>query len=357
MAAATALALPGITAPGAALIYVSPSGHTGNDDSSCSAASHSTVQSAVDDIAQGGTVYVCHGTYAESVNIGKTLTLRGLGGPVIDAAGKPYGIGIGADNVTVRALIVEHAKADQQTGAPGDGIVTASLATGQPVPSNNATIVNNLVRDNGGAGIDLESTHGAVVAGNRAVRNDIGVNIANDLGKASYANSVTNNVTNASTECGIVLADHSGLGVYRNVIAGNIALNNGAAAHTGAGIQLASPAKGGSVRNNVIRGNTVYGNGHGGITMHSHMAGQNFSGNRFLGNTIGRNNLRGDYKDTKTTGIFIGSVSKVTVTVARNVIYRDAIGVFTVGSVTLNRFGNSFTNVTTPFAHVAKYAG
>ena len=358
LAAASALTLPGIsTAAASTLIYVSPNGHTGNDDSGCSAASHTTIQSAVDDVAQGGTVIVCAGTYAESVSIAKMLTLRGFGDPVIDAAGKPYGIGLGADNVTVRGMVVEHAKADQQKQWPGDGIVTASLATGQPVTSNNAAIINNIVRDNQGAGIDLESTRGVLVAGNRSVRNDIGVNIANDLGKPSHSNTVTDNVTSHSTECGIVLADHSGLGVYRNNIIGNVALFNGAASKTGAGIQLASPTKGGSVRENTIRGNAVYGNGHGGITMHSHAPDQDFSFNRFIDNTIGRNNVRTDYKDAKTTGIYIGSVAKVTVLVARNLIYRNAVGVFTIGNVTLHRFGNTYTNVTTPLMHLGKYAG
>ena len=83
---------------GEAVVYVSPTA-AGGDNSSCVQASELSIQAAVDAVAEDGTVVVCAGTYVESVDITKTLTLRGLPGAVIDASGAPYGVGIGADYV------------------------------------------------------------------------------------------------------------------------------------------------------------------------------------------------------------------------------------------------------------------
>ncbi len=363
--------LPATAALGAqqsnATLYVSPAGSNSNGDTACSDAGYSTVQSAVFAAPQGGTVVVCSGTYAESVTITQTLTLEGQSGAIIDATGSPfgYGIGIAADNVTVEGMTVENAPLNPQTGAPGDGIVTAGVTNLQPVtevPGNDAVIVNNVVTNNGGAGIDLNSTTGSLASHNISTSNGIGVTVSDDLGVSASNNRISDNVaSNNPGGCGIVLAEHSGAGIFGNVVSGNTANNNGLGtptapnASSGSGILIAGANVGG-VYNNLIQSNRTSGNGHGGVNVHIHAPGAQWTGNVIQDNVIGTNNVRDDAHDKKTTGIYLGSAVALNITVRNNVITHNADGVFTAGPVKISGKGsNFFRKVTKKFIAVSKY--
>lgn len=359
------LAVPASAAGPSSLIFVSPTATTAGTDADCATASHTTVQSGVDDVTDGGTVVVCPGTYAERVSISKPyITLRGEGAAVIDATNQPYGVGIGADHVTVDGLTVKNAHADEATQAPGDGIVTAALTGATPTVGNDATITNNVATDNDGAGIDVQSSTGNTISGNRTVRNTgVGINVSNDLGGPSTGNVISNNVASGNAGgCGIVLADHSGSGVFGNLVVGNTASRNGLGTSTapqgssGSGIIIATPTPNGNVSNNVVRGNTFNRNGHGGVALHIHVAGADFSGIRIVGNTVGKNNLLDDYKDTDSTGIYLGSVEAVSIRVARNYIHNNVVGIFTAGDVTVKgKHTNAFVDVKRPFDSAKKF--
>ena len=61
---------------------------------------------------------------------------------------------------------------------------------------------------------------------------------------------------------------------------------------------------------------------------------------------IGRNNLRTDTDDLKTTGVYLADASPLTITVIGNIISNNYYGIFTVGSVTVKgAFFNAFANV------------
>ncbi len=91
-------------------LWVCPSGDCGHPG-----AAYNTIQAAVDAIAEGGTIYVAAGSYAESVTINSGLSLlcAQAGVPVsgrtagsaaetiIDASGKPNGLVIKASNVVI----------------------------------------------------------------------------------------------------------------------------------------------------------------------------------------------------------------------------------------------------------------
>src|SRR5690348_7420673 len=112
-----ALTVPVITAgsalaAGPAIAYVAPSGASNHTGTSCVDAKYKTVQSGVDAVRLGGMVYVCAGTYHESVSITKQLTLQGAHNAIIDATGFPYGVGVGAAYTTVTGLVVQNASGD-----------------------------------------------------------------------------------------------------------------------------------------------------------------------------------------------------------------------------------------------------
>ena len=345
--AGTALSVTGLgavtTAASAApaTVYVSPGGHHGAPDRSCRSAAFSSIQAAVESAPSHGTVVVCPGVYKTMVTVDRTVNLRGTRGAVIDAQGKAYGIGIAASWVTVSGLTVENAS-DLTHGNPADGILTAGFVRGVPRAANHVTITGNTVKNNKGSGIDLNSTSYSVASRNQAFGNGVGINMADDLGFAASHNRIAGNVTNNNPGgCGIALADHTGKGVFDNVVSGNVGNNNGLGspsapdASAGSGIILADPGPKGGVWNTLVTGNQFSGNGHAGVAVHAHAKGLNFSGNVITRNLIGRNNLRTDSHDLKTTGVYLADASPLTITVVGNTIHDNFYGIFTAGKVTV----------------------
>lgn len=359
------------------LLYVGPAhaADPARHAGSCQHPDTATIQQAVRTIAPGGTVVVCRGVYAESVSITTTLTLQGRSGAVVDATGQPYGIGIGADHVTVTGLTVENAGVgvppsdDGSAPSPDDGILTAAFTDRGPVAGNHARIIDVVATGNVGAGIDLNSTTGSLVAHSRSTGNGIGVNVSDDLGLPSNDNTVLDDVTDDNrTGCGIALADHSGAGINRNLVVGNTADRNGLVAKGGAGILIATPAdpmdvsgQGGGpaavMRDNVIIGNEAHGNAHSGFELHIHAPGNTISGNKVIANRFGTNNVDGDWQDGSTTGVFLGSNSPTAIELVGNTITDDVYGIYQAGPVDLHAHGNSFSGVPTPLLSRADYAG
>jgi parallel beta-helix repeat protein len=347
-----------------ATVYVAPGGSAGAHDWSCRTAAFSSIQAAVEAAPLHGSVVVCPGVYTTSVTVNRKVNLRGQRGAVVNAAGKPYGIGVAASGVTVSGLTVENAS-DTANHSPADGIVTAGFVNGVLKTADHVTITGNTVKNNVGSGIDLNSTSYSVASKNQAFGNGVGINMADDAGAAASHNRITGNVTNHNPGgCGIALADHSGLGVFDNVISGNVANDNGLGspsapdASAGSGIILADPgeAPGGGVRGNLIVGNTFSGNGHAGVTVHAHAPGLNFTGNVITGNRIGRNNLRTDTSDLKTTGVYLADASKVSIVVTGNTIFDNYYGIFTAGPVTAEAAKyNHFVHVNHRFGSFPTY--
>jgi nitrous oxidase accessory protein NosD len=355
----TAAAVPwlatGSASASASTVYVSPSGSAGAADNSCASAAFHSVQAAVDAAPAGGTVIVCAGTYDESVTVATTIHLEGLRGATIDAAGQPYGVGVAAPYVTVSGLTVENASVG---GTLADGIVTAGLVNGTMVPANHVTIIGNVTEDNDGSGIDLNSTTDSAAFGNFSTGNGVGINVSDDFDQPATGNRISGNDTSGNPGgCGIALADHTGKGIFDNVVTGNVSDDNGLGtpsapnASAGSGVILAAPAAGG-VYDNFIAGNTFDGNGHAGFDVHAHAPGLDFSGNVVTGNRIGVNNLRTSEGDPDTTGVYLGDASALTITVTGNVISGDHFGIFAAGGpVTFDGAQhNHFRNVSVRFA-------
>ncbi|MCL2393974.1 MAG: right-handed parallel beta-helix repeat-containing protein [Acidimicrobiaceae bacterium] len=346
-------------------VYVSPSGAAGARGLSCGSAAFSSIQAAVEAAPVHGTVIVCPGTYTGSVTLDKSLSLEGRPGAVIDATGQLYGIGAAASYSSITGLTVENASVFLAPGVGADGIVTVGTVNGSLVPASHITISGDTTENNGGSGIDLNSTSYSTAVHNRSTGNGVGVNMADDLGVPTSHNAIIGNVADDNPGgCGIALADHTGFGVFDNLVAGNVSDNNGlgtpsaANASAGSGVILADPgeATGGGVYDNTITGNSFSGNGHAGVDVHAHAPGLNFSGNVVTFNRIGTNNLRTYVNDTPTTGVYLGDASPLAITVQGNVISDDTYGIFTAGTVTVTgATRNVFVHVATPLTGVASF--
>jgi hypothetical protein len=151
-------------------------------------------------------------------------------------------------------------------------------------------------------------------------------------------------------------------GIYDNVIRGNVVTNNGLAGE-GAGVLFANATAGTASYDNLVQGNYIAGNSLSGVTFHAHTLApgqfEDLSGNKVIGNVIGKNNVGGDGldfpaspKDPVTTGILVFSGgTPVTVRIASNIIFDDAIGIWLSKAVTASGLAtNTFFNVTTPIS-------
>jgi parallel beta-helix repeat protein len=340
------------------------------------------------------TILVCPGTYPGGVVVSKTLSIVGLGHPVINATGQDNGVQVLASGSRIQGLTVKN--------AIGEGILVGSESPNSASVSD-VTVKGNTVRHNDqgnptgaqisdspyaqcnaannipgdcGEGIHLVNTFDSTVIGNTVTGNSGGILLSDDTGP-TYGNLIqSNNVFDNVLDCGITIAGHTpalfGGGVHNNKILGNRVTGNGVKGQ-GGGVLLATgvpeinnvPNSGGAVYDNLVQGNYLAGNGLAGVTLHSHAPGENLNGNVVIGNVIGTNNLDPDqdfvpfgpqFFDGETTGVIVAAASNVTITIAHNLIVNNEIGIWlgqvppatiTVTGTASNRFINVTNNVVT----------
>jgi len=339
-----------------ATLYVSPSG---NDTAACTSAHPcKTISHAVSAASAGDRIVVRHGTYAESVTITKTLHLVGRDRPTIDATGQQNGVvlsGAGSAGSTVRGFAVRNADQEgilametswiritDNVVAHNDQGMFATNPTGECAP------VGEIPGDCG-EGVHLMTVAHARVSGNAITRNAGGILVTDEFGP-THANVISwNHVWRNDFDCGITVPGHnpnavsasgqpqpSMAGVYGNWIVHNVVNRNGLKGE-GAGILFAGAGPGTGSYDNFVGWNTAKGNSMAGITVHSHAPNTDVNGNRFVGNRLSHNNLRGDPDAgiTKTTDILVFSAGDpITGTVARG-----------------NRLSNAFFGIWTLNAH------
>lgn len=370
LAAGAAVALTVALAPAALAgasptLYVNASPLTSHSDTSCASAGYLTISAAVAAAAPQSRIVVCRGVYGEDVTVSKPLELV-TDGATVNAAGLPNGFTIvaGGAGSRIEGFKVENAVGEGILAVGTSNVrITRNLVSGNDVgvttPSTYAECVvsaQNPVPDCG-EGIHLMSTSQSVVSGNVVVDNAGGILLTDEIGPADRNAIVHNRVANNTDDCGITLAGHnpaaapngvpngSVAGVYDNLIADNVSVENGVKGQ-GGGLILASPVPGGGVYGNTVRGNLFRGNGLAGVTLHSHAPGQDLNGNRVIGNVFSTNNLDGDsdfpVADSVTTGVFVGTAGPLTITIEHNVISSNVDGIFLTGPV---KAGGLATNV------------
>lgn len=331
--AAPVLALSLASAAPAATLCVNPSGANG-----C----QKTISAAVAAAADGDVINVAPGTYAESIVVGRPLTLNGAdpSTTIVDATGLPNGFYVnGIDNPKLSGVLISGFTV---RNAKYEGILVTN-ASGITI-SNNILTGNDTALGMGdkgpvcpgipafetgedfdcGEGIHLSGADHVNVLYNTVTGNSGGILISDDTGP-SHDNVIANNsVTDNPFDCGITLASHppaastgakANFGVYQNTVSGNVSARNGLKGEgAGVGIFAANPS--GAAYSNVVVNNTLTGNDLPGVAMHSHTPNQNISNNVVVGNTISGNGP--DTDDAATpgpTGINVSGVSPVTGTI------------------------------------------
>ena len=386
------------------ILFVSPRAWPWGADRSCRSARFRTIQAAVNAVRPGGTVVVCPGTYHEQVVVTKPVALEGLRA-TIDEAGVAPGLQLnlpGLGKQTIFAGVVIFSSDVQFSGfavthAQGEGILAAGLGgeiSGLSI-SHSAVVRNDLgfgvpkpkstyfecqamgqVPGDCGEGIHLTGVAFSSIRGNFVAFNSGGMLISDETGP-THDNLIAGNVvTGNATDCGITMPGHNAgaldakgnrqpsvAGVYDNVVRGNVVTDNGQQGE-GAGVLFANASAGTAVYGNLVRGNFIAGNELSGVTFHAHTLKpgefEDLSGNKVIGNAIGTNNTGGDSldcppkstcspQDLVTTGILVFSGgTPVTVTVAFNHIFNNAIGIWLSKAVSVAGLAtNTFTNVTT----------
>ena len=162
------------------------------------------IQDAINNAYMGDTILVHSGIYYEHVYVNKSVTLIGIGYPVVDANGSGSAITLNADGITLEGFNATN------SGSLWDG-------AGINVISSNNTITGNNVRNNS-EGISLDSSSNNSITGNNLYNNEYGISLADSNNNTITGNNVSNNEYG-----GIYLADSSN----NNTITGNTFVNNG----------------------------------------------------------------------------------------------------------------------------------
>lgn len=330
----------------AATLCVNPGGTAG-----C----YSKIQDAVNAASPFDIVTVKQGTYAESVVIGKPLSLLGhnSSNTVIDATNLPTGVYIdGLDNpglasVTVTGFMVKNANFE---GIVATNATDITITDNQVINNNRSLNINTDTCPGApdwetaegfdcGEGIHLSGVDHSVVTANVSQMNAGGILLSDDTGP-TYDNLIGNNVvTDNPFDCGVTLASHppasitgaqSPFGVYHNTISGNTSSRNGTQVPgAGAGVGIFDSVPGTKNFGNVIINNVLTNNGLPGVAMHSHAPGQDLTNNLIVGNTIAGNGA--DTADAFTpgpTGINVFGVSPAAGTViANNIIKNESVDI------------------------------
>ncbi len=360
----------------AGTVFVAPAGNQSNAGTSCATAKFSAIMAAIGAAVPGSTVVVCPGIYHGSVAVTKPITLEGEHAR-IDAAGADNGVTVPTSGATVEGFTV--------TGALGEGI----LVVGKPgVPVTHVTVKGNVVEGNDrgnptgapissspyrecnaagkvpgdcGEGIHLMVAANSIVEDNTVEHNSGGILVTDEFGPADHNLIEDNLVKNNVLDCGITLPSHSTKayvngtlvpaagGVYDNTVEHNTVIGNGTKGQ-GAGVLLAAALPGGAAYNNTIEDNMIVGSGMSGVTVHLHAPGQYLSGNVIENNTIKVNNLLGDpdFKpvDDATTGVLVGTVAPLVITIAHNTIVGDTYGIWYLHPATVTgAASNTFRGV------------
>jgi parallel beta-helix repeat protein len=204
-----------------------------------------SIQQVVNSAQNGDAIFVHAGTYPETLVVNKTVSLIGMGNPVIEKNGAGNVVTVNAPNVVFSGFTVQRIS-DYNNGDHGVCIngISGCNVTGNKITNNHY-------------GICVDSSSNSNLSGNNITRNTVGISLENSSNNTVSANNVTD-----TDGGGIVLSGSS-----NNTISANSAANNGYD-----GIALFSSS------NNTISENNLTANGNFGILL-MHSSGNSLSAN------------------------------------------------------------------------------
>src|SRR5579883_2086774 len=287
IAAVTTSVLALSLAASAATLCVNPSGANG-----CM----KTIGAAVAAASPGDIINVAAGTYAETITVGKSLTLNGADptttiieakglstGIYVDGISNPKLAGVMISGFTIRNAKYEGILVTNATGVTissnvltGNDAALGFSATGPTCPGIPAFETGEDF--DCGEAVHLMGTDHSNVIGNTITGNAGGILISDDTGAAHDNLIAGNTVTDNQFDCGITLASHvpadltgskTGLGVYHNTVTDNTSSRNGLKGE-GAGVGIFASAPGTATYGNVVINNTLIGNDLPGVALHGH---------------------------------------------------------------------------------------
>jgi parallel beta-helix repeat protein len=159
-----------------------------------------TIQAAINNASSGDTILVPSGTYRESLNINKSLSIIGENRTttIIDGDGADYVISINSDNVTIESLTVTKTV----SGLSGGGI-RVSRSTGVIISDTQITSTN--------AGLTLDLSSNCAFSDSVIANNTNAVMISGSSNNVFSDNSVSDN------SLGVIFSGY----LYNNFFSGN----------------------------------------------------------------------------------------------------------------------------------------
>jgi len=168
---------------------------------------YSSIQAAIDAAQSGGTIAVHSGTYNETVNVNKQLTLRGIdtggGKPVVDAGGTGSAMRLSHDGIVLDGFTAINASSYPQAGIviySNDNFVSNNTASHNSkcgirlASSSSNTLTDNTANTNNYYGILLDfSSSNNTLKGNTASNNDHGIYLYSSSSNILTGNTITNN--------------------------------------------------------------------------------------------------------------------------------------------------------------------
>ena len=298
------------------------------------------IQEAINNASTGDTILVYSGIYYENVVVNKSVTLKGIGNPIVDAGGEGNAIILSVDAITVEGFNVTN------SGSPwwdaGIEVISSNNnITGNNVCNmyrgialsscNNNTITGNNVYNNLYSGIIIASSSNNTLTGNTFVNDGLIVS-------SSYPNTIENNTVNGKplvyledvSDCKV---EDAGLVILVNC--NNITVENLDLSNTCVGVELWQ------TEYCIISSNNVCNNNVCGIyTDHS-------NNNIITGNTANNNSRIGIMSTLSSNNTIIG-----------NNVRSNSCGISLAGSnnniITRNTFVNDGLRVSSSYQNTVE---
>lgn len=208
-------------------VKASPTTWTVDDDRMDHSEAHFTaIQEAINNAADGDTIFVYKGTYCENVVVNKSVSLVGedIDLTIVDGNGTGSVISINADNVSIERFTMKRSGTrSYDSGIFVDRSDGNDLSHNTIVDNNYGISLyysgDNLISDNtiteNNDGVSLYSSIGNLISDNKITDNSNGIFLYYSASNVVSRNTITEN------DYGIVLFDSSSNSVFHNNFVGN----------------------------------------------------------------------------------------------------------------------------------------